>query len=40
LTENIEDLAGLTRTNMGLALIITILFFSLAGVPPMERTGW
>lgn len=35
MTENIEDLAGLTRTNMGLALIITILFFSLAGVPPM-----
>ncbi|MDZ7627236.1 MAG: NADH-quinone oxidoreductase subunit NuoN [Parvularculaceae bacterium] len=35
MTETIDDLAGLSRTNSGLALIITILFFSLAGVPPM-----
>ena len=34
MTENIDDLAGLSRTNSGLALIVTILFFSLAGVPP------
>lgn len=35
MTEAIEDLSGLTKTNPGLALILTILFFSLAGVPPM-----
>ncbi|MCB2097128.1 MAG: NADH-quinone oxidoreductase subunit NuoN [Parvularculaceae bacterium] len=34
MTEAIEDLAGLTRTNPGLALILTVLLFSLAGVPP------
>jgi NADH-quinone oxidoreductase subunit N len=35
LTENISDLAGLSRTNPPLALILTVLFFSLAGIPPM-----
>lgn len=35
MTEAIEDLSGLTKTNPGLAVILTILFFSLAGVPPM-----
>ncbi len=35
MTETIDDLAGLSKTNPGLSLIITILFFSLAGVPPM-----
>ena len=34
MTEAIDDLSGLTRTNPGLAIILTILFFSLAGVPP------
>ncbi len=34
MTENIADLSGLSRTNMPLALILTILMFSLAGVPP------
>lgn len=34
MTENISDLAGLTKTNMPLALILTVLLFSLAGVPP------
>jgi len=34
LTENISDLAGLSRTDMGLALILTILLFALAGIPP------
>ena len=34
LTENISDLSGLTRTNMPMALILTVLLFSLAGVPP------
>jgi len=35
LTENISDLAGLSRTNAPLALILTALFFSLAGIPPL-----
>ena len=35
LTENISDLAGLTRTNAPMGLILSILFLSLAGVPPM-----
>ena len=35
LTENIADLAGLSRTNPSLAFALTILFFSLAGIPPM-----
>ena len=34
LTETIDDLSGLSQTNTGLALILTILFLSLAGVPP------
>lgn len=34
MTENISDLAGLSRTNMPMALILTVLLFSLAGVPP------
>jgi NADH-quinone oxidoreductase subunit N len=34
LTENISDLAGLTRTNMPFAFVLTILLFSLAGIPP------
>ena len=34
MTESIDDLAGLSRTNPGLALIFLILFFSLAGIPP------
>ncbi len=34
MTENIADLAGLTKTNMPLAMILTVLLFSLAGVPP------
>jgi NADH-quinone oxidoreductase subunit N len=34
MTENISDLSGLSRTNMPMALIMTVLLFSLAGVPP------
>ncbi|MFZ5618324.1 MAG: NADH-quinone oxidoreductase subunit NuoN [Pseudomonadota bacterium] len=34
MSEAIDDLAGLTKTNPGLALILTVLLFSLAGVPP------
>ncbi len=35
MTENIADLAGLSRTNPGMAIILTALLFSLAGVPPL-----
>ncbi len=34
MTENVSDLAGLSRTNMPMAMILTVLLFSLAGVPP------
>jgi len=34
MTEAIDDLAGLTKTNPGLALVLTVLLFSMAGVPP------
>jgi len=34
LTENIADLSGLKDTNTPLAVIFTVLLFSLAGVPP------
>ncbi len=34
MAENIEDLAGLSQTQPGLAWAFTILFFSLAGIPP------
>ncbi|MBI1392211.1 MAG: NADH-quinone oxidoreductase subunit NuoN [Alphaproteobacteria bacterium] len=33
-TENISDLSGLATTDKGLALILGVLLFSLAGVPP------
>ncbi|SIP89412.1 NADH dehydrogenase subunit N [Rhizobium sp. RU35A] len=32
--ENIEDLAGLSSTNPFMALVMTALMFSLAGIPP------
>ncbi len=35
MTETIDELAGLSKTNPGLSLILTVLLFSLAGVPPM-----
>ncbi len=35
MTENISDLAGLKETNMPLAIMFTVLFFSLAGIPPL-----
>jgi len=34
MTESIDDLAGLWKSNMPMAVIITVLFFSLAGIPP------
>lgn len=33
--EQIEDLAGLSSTNPAMATIMTILMFSLAGIPPL-----
>ena len=33
--ENISDLAGLARTNAPLAFLLAMLFFSLAGIPPL-----
>jgi NADH-quinone oxidoreductase subunit N len=33
--EEIADLAGLARTNKGLAFVIAMLMFSLAGIPPL-----
>lgn len=35
MAENISDLSGLMRTRPGLGLAFTVLFFSLAGIPPM-----
>jgi NADH-quinone oxidoreductase subunit N len=35
LTENVADLSGLSQTNAPLALILTALLFSLAGIPPL-----
>lgn len=33
--EQIDDLSGLSRTRPGLALLFTLLLFSVAGVPPL-----
>ncbi len=33
--ETIADLAGLAKTNKGLAFILSMLMFSLAGIPPL-----
>jgi NADH-quinone oxidoreductase subunit N len=33
--ETIADLAGLARTNKGLAFVLAMLMFSLAGIPPL-----
>lgn len=35
MTENIEDLSGLSQSQPGLALAFTLLFLSLAGIPPL-----
>ncbi len=34
-TEEITDLSGLSKTNPVVALVMTVLMFSMAGVPPM-----
>jgi len=33
--ESVEDLAGLSKTSPGYALILTVFLFSLAGIPPL-----
>lgn len=33
--EQIQDLAGLSKSNMPLAVILTLLLFSVAGIPPL-----
>jgi NADH-quinone oxidoreductase subunit N len=35
MVESIDDLAGLSRTSPGLALIFSIFMFSMAGIPPL-----
>jgi NADH-quinone oxidoreductase subunit N len=35
MVEDIEDLAGLSRTNPALAFFLAMLLFSLAGIPPL-----
>ena len=35
IVEDIGDLAGLARTNRGLAFVLAMLMFSLAGIPPL-----
>jgi len=33
--EKIDDLSGLSKTNIGMAIILTIFMFSLIGIPPL-----
>ena len=33
--EGIDDLSGLSKTNPGIALALTLLMFSMAGIPPL-----
>jgi NADH-quinone oxidoreductase subunit N len=35
MVEEIDELAGLAETNLGMAAVLAILMFSLAGIPPM-----
>ena len=35
MVEEIDELAGLAQTNLGMATVLAILMFSLAGIPPM-----
>ncbi len=35
MVEDIAELAGLSQTNLGLASVLAILMFSLAGIPPL-----
>jgi NADH-quinone oxidoreductase subunit N len=35
MVEEIDELAGLAQTNLGMATVLAILLFSLAGIPPL-----
>ena len=35
MVEEIDELAGLAETNLGMATVLAILMFSLAGIPPL-----
>ena len=35
MVEGIDDLAGLSKTNPALAIVLTIFMFSMAGIPPL-----
>ena len=35
MVEDIDELAGLAQTNLGMASVLAILLFSLAGIPPL-----
>jgi NADH-quinone oxidoreductase subunit N len=35
MVEEIDELAGLAETNLGMATVLAVLLFSLAGVPPL-----
>jgi len=35
LVEGIDDLAGLAKTNPGMAMVLAIFMFSMAGIPPL-----
>ena len=35
MVEDIDELAGLAQTNLGMAIVLAILMFSLAGIPPL-----
>jgi NADH-quinone oxidoreductase subunit N len=35
MVEDIDELAGLAETNLGMATVLAVLMFSLAGIPPL-----
>jgi NADH-quinone oxidoreductase subunit N len=35
MVEEIDELAGLAQTNLGMATVLALLLFSLAGIPPL-----
>ena len=35
MVEEIDELSGLAQTNLGMATVLAILLFSLAGIPPL-----
>ena len=35
MVEEIDELSGLAQTNLGMATVLAMLMFSLAGIPPL-----